>query len=41
MINKHVVAVMARNKWALAAVTLGAVVASSGAGAKWGFSFFG
>lgn len=36
MKNSHIVQLLLRNKWALAVASLGAVVASGGAGLKWG-----
>jgi hypothetical protein len=38
--NLNVGQLVMRHKWALAVVTLGAVVASGGAGVKWGSGFF-
>ena len=35
MKNRKIVDLMLRNKWALVVVSLGAVVASGGAGVKW------
>jgi len=35
MKNQKIVGIVLRNKWALVVVSLGAVVASGGAGLKW------